>query len=262
MADSAKPPPDSAQLPPEGISRRRFLQAAGFASTAAFLAACGVSESSSTTTSAGSAAATTTAAPGTTTAAPGTTTAPGMPGAIYSDLYPTLPRGGSLVVGTTEQVPNTLDVLRNSLGATGWNAAPAQDFLEHYDHNSILVPSLTESVEVVDDATLRYTLHDAKFHTGAQVTSQSVQDIFEWIQNPDNASVLASRIQGVTIVPENDRTFLFQLAGPDATIRAHLPRIPIMPVEFAGEGEKSVGARPVHLRGVGTRLARLVPRQP
>ena len=163
---------------------------------------------------------------------------------IYGDLYPTLPRGGALVVGTTEQVPNTLDVLRDALGATGWNAAPAQDWLEHYDHKSRLVPSLAQSVEVVDDTTLRYTLHDAQFHTGDPVTSESVKDIFEWVLDEANGSHLRDRFVGVTIEPESASTFLFKLDEPNAGIRGSLPRLPIMPVEFAGNGETSVGAGP------------------
>ena len=227
------------------ITRRQIMKYMGMAGIAGVLAACRVGEQSVATTNAGSV----TTAPGGATTAPGGATTLAMTplnmeGVIYGDVLPTLPRGGSLVVGTTEQVPNTLDVLRNALGATGWNTAPAQDFLEHYDHNSILRLSLTESLEVVDDTTLRYTLREASFHTGNPVNSQAVQDIFDWIQDEANGSHLASRIAGVTIEPENDRTFLFRLDEPNAVVRGNLPRIPIMPIEFAGNGEESVGAGP------------------
>ena len=221
------------------ISRRQMLKGVGIAGMAAFLAACGVD--SGTATTAGPA---TTGPVGTTTP---TTLAPApaeLDGVIYGELYPTLPRGGSLVVGTTEQVPNTLDVLRNSLGATGWNAAPAQDWLEHYDHRSMLVPSLAESVDVVDSTTLRYTLREATFHTDKPVTSESVKDIFDWVLDEANGSHLRSKFLGVSIQPEDDRTFLFKMDEPNAVVRGSLPRLPIMPVEFAGDGEQSVGAGP------------------
>ena len=227
------------------MSRRQMLKGIGLAGTGALLAACGVGESGSTTT----------AAQGVTTTSQGVTTtsaiqsSAGPSNAIYGELYPSLPRGGSLVVGTTEQVPNTLSVLTNSLGATGWNAAPAQDWLEHYDHNSRLVPSLAESVEVIDDTTLRYTLRDAKFHTGEPVTSENVKDIFDWVLDEDNGSHLGPRFEGVEIQPEDASRFLFKLDEPNAVVRGNLPRLPIMPVEFAGDGEQSVGAGPFIFEG-------------
>jgi len=225
-----------------GISRRQMLKGVGLAGAAAVLAACGVrTGGDATTTTAGGAATTTTAAPTTTSLMPPPVN---LDGIIYGELYPSLPRGGSLVIGTTEQVPNTLDVLRNSLGATGWNAAPAQDWLEHYDHRSLLVPSLAASVEVIDDTTLRYTLRDATFHTDEQVTSQSVKDIFDWVLDEANGSHLRSRFLGVEIQPEDATHFLFKLDEPNAVVRGSLPRLPIIPVEFAGDGERSVGAGP------------------
>lgn len=218
------------------VSRRQMMKYTGAAGLAAFLASCGVRSNGDEAP----------ATPGSPAAEAGEAAEPliDLEGVIYGDLLPSLPRGGSLVVGTTEQVPNSLDVLRVSLGAVGWNAAPAQDWLEHYDHNAILRPSLAESVEVVNDTTLRYTLREAKFHTGNAVNSQAVQDIFEWIQLEENGSHLRSRIAGVTIEPENDRQFLFKLDEPNAVVRGQLPRIPIMPIEYAGNGEESVGAGP------------------
>ena len=180
---------------------------------------------------------------------------------IYGDLYPTLPRGGALVVGTTEQVPNTLDVLRDALGATGWNAAPAQDWLEHYDHKSRLVPSLAQSVEVVDDTTLRYTLHDAQFHTGDPVTSESVKDIFEWVLDEANGSHLRDRFVGVTIEPESASTFLFKLDEPNAGIR-----VVATPADHAGGVRRQRRdvrrCRTVHLRRLGAWFVRGLSHQP
>jgi peptide/nickel transport system substrate-binding protein len=161
-------------------------------------------------------------------------TVSGPNGTIYGDLYATLPKGTSAVIGLPGQVPKTLDPLKTPAFATFHSTDPAHDWLEHFDTTQRLVPSLATSVTIVDDTTLKYVLHDnIKFHNGRAVTSDDVKALFEWIQDPKNGSGVASRIEGVTVQPQDPKTFLLKLAAPNAGLRSNLTRVPIVPLEAA-----------------------------
>ena len=163
---------------------------------------------------------------------------------IYGELYPDLPRGGSLEIGIT-QISDSLHILATTEGATSWQADPAHDFLERYNHKGELVPSLAESMEVVDDTTLRYVLRSARFHNGREVTADDVRQTVEWVQDPANGSGRASVYEGVEVEVEDDRTLLLRLPEPDAGFRHNLPRLPVVPIEaIDSQAEAPVGCGP------------------
>jgi peptide/nickel transport system substrate-binding protein len=176
------------------------------------------------------------------------TVPPDLTDVIYGDLYADLPYGGSLEMGQT-QLADTLNILVNTLGAISWQADPAHDFLERYDHRGDLVPSLAESMEVVDDITLRYVLREARFHNGRAVMSEDVRETISWVQDPDNGSARATAFEGVTVEVEDERTVILKLPQPDAGFRHHLPRLPIIPIEEVdSQAEKPIGCGPFIFR--------------
>ena len=220
------------------VTRRAFLRGFGIASGAvAFpgvLAAC-MSDSATTTTLAG--------APTTTGGGAGAPS--GIPGAIYSALYPNLPYGGNAEI-ILEQVPDTLDHLATAAFATYFATDGVHDWLEHFDQNGELVPSLAESIEIVDDLTIVYTIRTgAFFHNGREVTADDVKSTFEWIQDPANASPQAGRVEGVTVEVRDAQTAVLKLDAPNAGLRANLTRVPIIPVEEAdNQATAPVGCGP------------------
>jgi ABC-type transport system substrate-binding protein len=167
-------------------------------------------------------------------------------GVIYEDLYPELPQGGELTIGYAGQLPSSLDVLVDANGANTIVADPVHDWLEHYEPDGRLVPSLAESFELVDEVTFRYTLHKgASFHNGRPVTADDVKKTYEWVQDSKNGSFLASRIEGVSVHPIDDRTLELRLDRPNAALRAELPAIPILPVEeMDKQAREPVGCGP------------------
>lgn len=230
-----------------GITRREFLKGSSAASAfvatggiGALLAGCGGADDGA----AGGGSTTAARPPSDAPAAPGVASAPASE-TIYEQVYPTLERGGELTVGYSGQVPASLDVLTDVSGSVAWAADPAHDWLEHYDHEARLVTSLAERLEIQDDTTLRYTLRDAKFHNGRQVSAQDVKDTFDYVTDPKTGSFLASRLEGVSVEIEDDTTAVLRLERPDAAIRAQLPALPIIPVEDAAkQASEPVGCGP------------------
>ncbi|MEN3284488.1 MAG: glutathione transport system substrate-binding protein [Solirubrobacteraceae bacterium] len=183
-----------------------------------------------------------------TTAAPLPTNASGAGStdSIYADIIGKLPRGGSLNFGIAGQAPTSLNPLTDANGTVAWAASPAHDFLQYYDTNSRLSLSLAERLQVLTPQKYKYTLREgAKFHDGTPVTSQSIKDLFEWIQDPKNKSILASRVADVRVEIVNSRSFVCHTPAPDAAFPAGLPNIPILPVDgMAKQAEHPVGCGP------------------
>lgn len=170
----------------------------------------------------------------------------GVPGAIYSDVLGDLSPGGRVEIIVPEQVPDSLDQYRAALEASRDASDPAHDTIEAFDHNRELKPSLAKSVEIIDDTTLRYVLHEGiTFHNGDPLTAESVKQTFEWIADPENATTKAGEIEGVSVEVEDEVTFVLRLAEPRAGIRASLTILPIFPVETADQqASEPLGAGP------------------
>jgi peptide/nickel transport system substrate-binding protein len=167
---------------------------------------------------------------------------------IYGDLLPKLPRGGALDLFVTQEPP-TLDIMANTLGAVQQAADPAHDFLERFDHTGTLLPSLAQKLEVVSPTTLRYTLHEAKFHNGRAVTAEDVLKSIEYLRDPKTASTKASGFADVKVTVVDERTVELSTPQTNVGLRYLLPQIPIVPVEEAASfASAPVGCGPFRFK--------------
>lgn len=165
---------------------------------------------------------------------------------IYGDLYKTLPYGGNVVGGIPNQLPDTLDPIRGLSYATQHNSDPAHDWLEKYDHQATLRPSLAESRKLVNPTTLEYRLHEGVvFQNGRPLTAEDVKKTFELIRDPKTKSAAAPRVEGVDVEVVDERTVRLVLPRPNAGFRSNLTRVPIVPVETANQqGRHPLGCGP------------------
>lgn len=167
-------------------------------------------------------------------------------GTIYENVLADLPRGGSIVLGYGGIVPDSIDSLTNSAYYAKNLSDPVHDWLEHFDENHKLVPSLASELQIVDKLTLRYTLRDGvTFHDGRPVTSKEVKAVFDWVKDPKNASVWADRTKDLTVEAPDPQTVVLRVSKPDAGIRSVLPSIPIVPIDsMKDQAAKPIGCGP------------------
>lgn len=230
-------------MPPSPqMSRRTLLQAAGFTGIAltagalsTTLSSCGTS---SNNTSDGLAAS---GAP-----ASGSSLQPGqsLEGTIYGDVVGSLPRGGKLDITLT--FPSaTLNILSTTASNTQWYADPCHDFLERFDTRGNLVPSLAQKVEFVNPTTYRYTLHEARFHNGRQVTAEDVVATVDYVRSPSLGSNRAGSFRDVQVKAVDAKTVEFTLPEPNAGFRYNLPGLCIAPAEALAQlGDNPIGCGP------------------
>ena len=216
------------------VSRRDFVKATALGGSAMVLAACAAPAAPEVVAPAATATPVPpqAAAPAATqapqqAAATGTTPLPGK--VIYSELYPTLPRGGDAHVGILAGNPASLHVLRETTQVTLQSADPVHDFLVHYDTTGTLVESLAESFEILDDLTHQYVLREGvTFHNGKTVTAVHVKECLDWVKDPANASAIAARFANVEAEVVDDRTVLFHLKAVNMGFRGNLTRLNII----------------------------------
>jgi ABC-type transport system substrate-binding protein len=140
----------------------------------------------------------------------------------------------------TQQIPTSLDPFTDSATTAAWNSAPVHDWLEYYDSDGTMYPSLAETVEQVTPSKIRYTLRSGvSFQSGTPVSSTAVRDLFEWVKDKANGSWLQSRLSVATIEVIDDLTFEIVLTNPDSAFRSILPRLPIVDVATMGEQKNS-----------------------
>jgi peptide/nickel transport system substrate-binding protein len=165
---------------------------------------------------------------------------------IYSKVIPKLPKGGRLSIAAPGLVPANLDPMSSAIVGPKAASYPAHDFLEYFDERGVRVLSLAESMKVISSTVLEYRLQpNVRFHNGEACTSQSVKDLFEWIQKPGNAPGVASLVAGVKVEVVNARTFRFVLPAPSAPFRDALTYIPLVPISAASRQASSpVGCGP------------------
>ncbi len=165
---------------------------------------------------------------------------------IYGGLLKSLPRGGKLeiLMGSGQGDTNTLNWFLVDVAAAAWLSYPAHDFLEYYDQSGNLVPSLAQSVEVLDGRHLRYTLRDARFHNGRPVIAKDVRQTFEWVQDPANKATKSALLTGVKVRVVSNRVLILELPQPNAGFRAAIPQFPVLPIE-------TISRQPSHPIGCG-----------
>jgi peptide/nickel transport system substrate-binding protein len=180
---------------------------------------------------------------------PARTALKGPKDAVYADLYPTLPRGGEVTLGISEEVPTSLNVIVEFAGATFWAADPVHDFLEVFDNEGRLRKSLVANVEQTPRE-VRYTLRDGiRFHNGRALTAQDVKKTFEYVSAKSTASPLADSLRGVTTEVANPRTVVLRSDRPNADLRGLLTSIPIIPVETVDkQAEAPIGCGPYRFK--------------
>jgi peptide/nickel transport system substrate-binding protein len=170
---------------------------------------------------------------------------------IYGDLYPSLPMGGSMIYGVPNQVANTLNPLSSVAFAVFFATDPMNDWLEHYDTTGTLVPSLAQSMDFPSENEIRYVLHDGIFfHNGRQMTAQDIADVIAYVKDEANASPVKANFDPVEVSVVDDQTVILRSDPPIASIRSHLTRLPIIPVEEAATlADNPVGAGPFRFAG-------------
>jgi peptide/nickel transport system substrate-binding protein len=224
------------------LSRRSALKVIGGGTVAAIAVACAPTSSSPSVAPGPSGTVAPTSSPAAT-AAP-TTASNVIEGTINGQLLPTLPRGGNIALEMSN--PGSLSPWTDTAFSAAEAVAPCHDWLEAFDYQRELRPSLAERLEIVDDTTLKYTLHEgATFHDGRPVTAAVVKELVEWVKNPDNESYLADPLADVTIEAPDERTVIVQLSKPHAGIRRTLSLLPIVPADsIAGQATKPMGCGP------------------
>lgn len=103
-------------------------------------------------------------------------------------------------------------------------------------------PHLAESVEQVDESTVRFTIREGvTFHNGDPLTVDDVVFTLERISNPDQGSDLYRYANTVTSVEAiDDRVVEVTLSEPDVTFITRMTLVPIVPravVEELGDAE-------------------------
>lgn len=234
----------------KSISRRHFLES----STVAAVAGLAVVACSSLETQPAPVATATQVPTSAPTVTPMPTTAPAeLKGSsiyenftIYKNLYPSLPRGGRSVLGYGTRNPTTLNPMLSPSFATFHSSDAINDWLEHLDENGNIVGSLAESLEIIDGRSLKYTLHKGiTFHNGRKVTAEDVKNTIEYVQDEKNGLPIRSSVTGIKPELIDENTILLKLDKPDASIRASLLRVPIIPVEEASKlGNAPIGCGP------------------
>ncbi|HEY2044300.1 MAG TPA: ABC transporter substrate-binding protein [Jatrophihabitans sp.] len=169
--------------------------------------------------------------------------------APYATIYPKLPKGGSMVMGLLGSSASglvSLDLLTSTVTASIWAAGPVHDYLEVYDDNSQLKPSLAQTVTQVNPTTVRYKLRsNLFFHNGQPITAQDVKDTLDYCMAAANRSLWLSQLAGVTVAVTDPLTVTLTTAQPSATLRSTLAQLPIIPISTAGkQATAPVGAGP------------------
>jgi peptide/nickel transport system substrate-binding protein len=165
---------------------------------------------------------------------------------IYSKVLPKLPKGGQLTIALPNQLPANLDPLSNAIVSTKVAAYPAHDFLEYFDERGQRVLSLAESMRVLSQTVLEYTLQpNVRFHNGEACNAQAIKDLFDWIVKPGNAPGVSTLVAGARVEIVNARTFRFVLPAPNAAFRDALSNVPIVPISTASkQASNPVGCGP------------------
>ncbi|GAA4663932.1 MULTISPECIES: ABC transporter substrate-binding protein [Amycolatopsis] len=224
------------------LSRRDMLRASGLAGATLGMGALGMTLSSCGNSPSGTAG--NPAASGAGAVASALQPGQSVEGTIYSDVVKNLPRGGNLDI-TLTFASATLNILSTTTSNTQWYADPCHDFLERFDTNGNLVPSLAQKLEFVNPTTYRYTLHEARFHNGRQVTAEDVVATVDYLRSPALASNRAGAFRDVQFRALNQKTVEVVLPEPNAGFRYNLVGLCIVPSEaFAQLATNPIGCGP------------------
>jgi len=146
----------------------------------------------------------------------------------------------------------TVDTLSpDNEGATVIWAIIVQMFNALYivNENYEIEPSLAESYEVSEDGlTYTFTLKSGvTFHNGDAFTSADVKYTYDWILNPDHASLRAGNFELVeSVEAPDDTTVIVKLKTADVTFMVNVAPTFIYPAAYHAEiGEEAFTAAPV-----------------
>ena len=99
-----------------------------------------------------------------------------------------------------------------------------------------------------DGTTYTITLRDdVTFQDGTKLTSADVKYTYDWVKNPDNASISAANFEDVTSVEApDDRTVVVTLAAPNAAFNARVGSQLILPSAYHQQvGQEAYAQKPM-----------------
>lgn len=201
------------------LSRRRFLQISGMGlSTAAFLAACGV------------------------------TVEPGAPPVAGNAASSEPVSGGALgLMGHQEVAGLSPDDAGPSVQTTMIMAI--HNSLVLLDKDLVTQPVLAESYEIAEDGlTYTFKLHEGVlFHDGKELTSADVQYTYDYYRNPDNGATLINNFLGIeSIDTPDDYTVVVNMSEVNAASLTTWAETPIVQSEYHAEvGEDTYRTAPI-----------------
>lgn len=127
--------------------------------------------------------------------------------------------------------------------------AQIHDSLYQVNDQYELEPVLAESYEAsADGKTYTFKLRDGvTWHNGDPFTSADVKYTYDWIKNPESASVYASAVSLIeSVEAPDDLTVVFTLTNADATFMVNSATLFILPAKYHGEvGEAAYSAAPI-----------------
>ncbi len=127
--------------------------------------------------------------------------------------------------------------------------AQIHDSLYQVNDQYELEPILAESYEAsADGKTYTFKLRDGvTWHNGDPFTSADVKYTYDWIKDPENASVYASAVSLIeSVEAPDDLTVVFTLTNADATFMVNSATLFILPAAYHGEvGEAAYSAAPI-----------------
>ncbi|HHY96039.1 MAG TPA: ABC transporter substrate-binding protein, partial [Firmicutes bacterium] len=153
----------------------------------------------------------------------------------------------SIIKVVLDGEPDHLDYLLSQARIGRTVSDPINATLVTFDSDMQIKPYLAEKWEIVDDTTIRFDLvQGAKFHNGREVVADDVKKTIERIQDPATGSFLRPQLDMVASVDVVDKsTFDLKLKAAYAPMLSVLTRVPIIPIEAAGEMKtKPIGAGP------------------
>ncbi len=127
--------------------------------------------------------------------------------------------------------------------------AQIHDSLYQVNDQYELEPVLAESYEAsADGKTYTFKLRDGvTWHNGDPFTSADVKYTYEWMKDPNSASVYASSVSLIeSVEAPDDLTVVFTLSDADATFMVNSAVLFIKPAKYHGEvGEAAYSAAPI-----------------
>ena len=248
-------------------TRRAFLGGLAAGGAALLLAACGGGAATPTTAPAATAPAQSTKSP---TSAPGAggaaTAAGGASPAATAGAAPQGKPGGSIIIGTLGEA-NSINPFASNESEGDWRVKLLFDEVVRLDPKTLEpAPGLAKSWKI-DGKTFTFTLNDAKFSDGSDLTADDVaftikgllakatasprQSYFLAIEGAqDYANGTAQDVSGIKVV--DPKTLAITLAQPDASFLGNMRRVSPVPKKLLdGKDLSKTSKEPFFQKPVG-----------